>query len=143
MAVYDASQWGCAQLRPANGTRMFGARTSFGNILLSVHQPQNWTCWKSKRCCCLGVNCWRRPGGQIKKIKNPSRLLVVSRQSDSQLTLSFALMEVPRCRGTDNKSGQITAGHLTAMTVTRTGNPESPSPTFHTKSCWLQPLFQG
>lgn len=143
MAVYDASQWGCAQLRPANGTRMFGTRTSLGNIILSVHQPQTGPAEKAKDSCCLGVNCWRRPGGQIKKTKKNSSFLVVSRQSDSQPTLSFAVMEVPRRRGADNKSGQITAGHLTTMTVTLTGNPESPSPTFHTKSCWLQPLFQG
>lgn len=40
MAVYDASQWGCAQLRPANETRTFGTIRPFSNIILFVHQPQ-------------------------------------------------------------------------------------------------------
>lgn len=47
-AVYDASRWGCAQLRPANETKIFGTKQQFCNIILFVHQQQTGPVEKQK-----------------------------------------------------------------------------------------------
>lgn len=94
MAVYDASQWGCAQLRPANETRTFGTIRPFSNIIL-CSPAANWTWWKAKGwfwCCCLGANCWRRPRGQGYLFLNKN--IKKQQLSFCLKTLSLALTEV-------------------------------------------------
>lgn len=94
MAVYDASQWGCAQLRPANETRTFGTIRPFSNIIL-CSPAANWTWWKAKGwfwCCCLGANCWRRPRGRGYLFLNKN--IKKQQLSFCLKTLSLALMEV-------------------------------------------------
>lgn len=48
-AVYDASQWGCAQLRPANETRIFGTKRSSFVTSSSLFTSSKLDLLKSKR----------------------------------------------------------------------------------------------